>query len=93
MVRPDREPLRARVGADETYVGGPKPGRPGRGAGGKTPRGGRGPHASRLVAGAVESGRGLSRGRRLGDAGHARMRVAGKRRRQLFCWRAGAGIV
>jgi transposase-like protein len=55
MVRPDREPLNARVEADETYVGGPKPGKPGRGAAGKT-----------VVAGAVESGRGPSRGRRLG---------------------------
>jgi transposase-like protein len=55
MVRPDREPLCARVEADETYVGGPKPGKPGRGAAGKT-----------VVVGAVESGRGLSRGRRLG---------------------------
>lgn len=55
MVRPDREPLAARVEADETYVGGPRPGRPGRGAAGKT-----------RVAGAVESGRGKARGRRLG---------------------------
>jgi transposase-like protein len=55
MVRPAREPLGARVEADETYVGGPRPGRPGRGAAGKT-----------RVAGAVESGRGKARGRRLG---------------------------
>jgi transposase-like protein len=55
MVRPDRTPLSARVEADETYVGGPRPGRSGRGAAGKT-----------RVAGAVESGRGQSRGRRLG---------------------------
>ena len=59
MVRPDREGLSARVEADETYVGGPRPGKPGRGAGGKT-----------VVAGAVESGRGAdrrwARGRRLG---------------------------
>ena len=55
MVRPDREPLALRVEADETYVGGPKPGRPGRGAAGKI-----------KVAGAVESGRGKARGRRLG---------------------------
>src|SRR5687767_7628987 len=40
-------PERARVEADETYVGGPRPGAPGRGAAGKT-----------AVAGAVESGRG-----------------------------------
>jgi transposase-like protein len=55
MVRPERTPLSARVEADETYVGGPRPGRPGRGAAGKT-----------RVAGAVESGRGKARGRRLG---------------------------
>ena len=55
MVRPEREPLSLRVEADETYLGGPRPGRSGRGAGGKT-----------VVAGAVESGRGKARGRRLG---------------------------
>ena len=55
MVRPDREPLAERVEADETYVGGPRAGRPGRGAAGKT-----------RVAGAVESSRGKARGRRLG---------------------------
>jgi ISXO2-like transposase domain/Transposase zinc-ribbon domain len=55
MVRRDRQPLHDRVEADETYVGGAKPGRSGRGAAGKT-----------LVAGAVESGRGKARGRRLG---------------------------
>ncbi|MCE3247370.1 MAG: tnpA 3 [Geminicoccaceae bacterium] len=55
MVRPERTPLAARVEADETYVGGPRPGRSGRGAGGKT-----------VVAGAVESGRGKATGRRLG---------------------------
>jgi transposase-like protein len=55
MVRPERTPLSARVEADETYVGGPRPGRSGRGAGGKV-----------KVAGAVESGRGRARGRRLG---------------------------
>ena len=55
MVRPQRERLSQRVEADETYVGGPKPGRTGRGAGGKI-----------KVAGAVESGRGEARGRRLG---------------------------
>jgi transposase-like protein len=55
MVRPGRHPLSDRVEADETYVGGAKPGQPGRGAGGKT-----------LVAGAVETGRGKARGRRLG---------------------------
>jgi transposase-like protein len=55
MVRPQREPLSQRVEVDETYVGGPRPGKPGRGAAGKT-----------KVAGAVESGRGKARGRRLG---------------------------
>jgi transposase-like protein len=55
MVRPGRAPLSARVEADETYVGGPKPGKAGRGAAGKI-----------KVAGAVESGRGKARGRRLG---------------------------
>jgi transposase-like protein len=55
MVRPDRTPLSARVEADETYVGGPKPGKAGRGAAGKM-----------KVAGAVESGRGEAKGRRLG---------------------------
>src|ERR671927_645195 len=53
MVRPDREPLAGRVEADESYVGGPRPGKRGRGAAGKT-----------LVAGATE-GRRLG-GRRLG---------------------------
>jgi len=55
MVRPERTPLAAHIEADETYVGGPRPGRSGRGAGGKSG-----------VAGAVESGRGQARGRRLG---------------------------
>jgi transposase-like protein len=55
MVAPDRRKLAGRVEADETYVGAAKPGRPGRGAAGKA-----------KVAGAVESGRGKSRGRRLG---------------------------
>jgi transposase-like protein len=55
VVRPGREPLAGRVEADETYVGGPRPGKRGRGAAGKT-----------LVAGAVEAGRGEARGRRLG---------------------------
>src|ERR687883_752759 len=53
MVRPDREPLAGRVEADETYVGGLRPGKRGRGAAGKT-----------LVAGAVETDR--AGGRRLG---------------------------
>src|SRR3954468_11113399 len=55
MVRPDRQPLAGRAKADESYVGGPRPGKRGRGAAGKT-----------LVAGAVEAGRGKARGRRLG---------------------------
>jgi transposase-like protein len=55
MVRPERPPLAARVEADETYLGGPRPGKPGRGAAAKV-----------KVAGAVESGRGQARGRRLG---------------------------
>jgi transposase-like protein len=55
MVRPDRVPLAERVEADETLVGGARPGKRGRGAAGKT-----------VVAGAVESGRGKGRGRRLG---------------------------
>jgi transposase-like protein len=55
MVRPERTPLTARVEADETYVGGPRPGPGGRGAAGKI-----------RVAGAVETSRGQARGRRLG---------------------------
>lgn len=55
MVAPGRAPLVGRVEADETLVGGAKPGKPGRGAAGKT-----------VVAGAVEAGRGKGRGRRLG---------------------------
>src|SRR3954464_16012564 len=54
-VRPDRQPLAGRVEADESYVGGPGPGKRGRGAAGKT-----------LVGGAVEAGRGEARGRRPG---------------------------
>jgi transposase-like protein len=55
MVRPERSPLASRVEADESYVGGPRSGKPGRGAAGKV-----------KVAGAVESARGRARGRRLG---------------------------
>jgi transposase-like protein len=55
MVVPGRKPLSDRVEADETLVGGPRPGKPGRGAAGKT-----------VVAGAVESRRGQAHGRRLG---------------------------
>jgi transposase-like protein len=54
MVRPGRAALSAHIEADETYVGGAEPGKPGRG-GGKT-----------VVAGTVERGRGQARGRRLG---------------------------
>src|SRR5919202_643647 len=53
MVRPDRAPLAGRVEADETYVGGPRPGKRGRGAAGKT-----------LVAGAGEARGVPRRGRR-----------------------------
>ena len=62
MVVTDRKPLGQRVEADETLVGGARPGRPGRSAAGKT-----------LVAGAVESGRGKARGRRLGRLRLARL--------------------
>jgi transposase-like protein len=55
VVRPERTLPSARVETDETYVGGPRPGTPGRGAAGKV-----------KVAGAVETGRGQGRGRRLG---------------------------
>src|SRR3954465_14327900 len=55
MVRPDRQPLAGRLEAGETHVGGPRPGKRGRGAAGKA-----------LVGGAVEAGRGEARGRRLG---------------------------
>src|SRR3954471_19282599 len=66
MVRPDREPLAGRVEADETYVGGPRPGKRGRGAAGKALGGGGGAAGKALVGGAVEAGRGEARGRRLG---------------------------
>ena len=66
MVRPDRQKLRDRVEADETYLGGARPGRRGRGAAGKA-----------LVAGAVEAGRGKAKGRRLGRLRLARLPDAG----------------
>src|SRR5213080_4830420 len=44
MVRPDRQPLAGRVEADETLVGGAEPGKPGRGAAGKTVVAGEGYH-------------------------------------------------
>src|SRR3954469_13502731 len=62
MLRPDRKLLAGRVEADETLIGGPRPGKPGRGAAGKT-----------LVAGAVETGRGKAQGRRLGRLPLARL--------------------
>jgi transposase-like protein len=62
MVRSKREPLAERVEADETHVGGPRSGKPGRGAAGKS-----------LVAGAVETERGKARGRRLGRLRLARL--------------------
>ena len=55
MVAPGRKLLAGRVEADGTYLGAAKPGRAGRGADGKS-----------VVAGAIESGRGKARGRRLG---------------------------
>ena len=36
MVRPGRDRLSGTVQVDETYIGGPRPGKRGRGAGGKT---------------------------------------------------------
>src|SRR3954471_3259865 len=80
MVARDREPLGGRVEPDETLVGGARPGKPGRGAAGKTrarggrqdpgagrpARPGRGADGKTVVAGAVESGRGKGEGRRLG---------------------------
>lgn len=55
MVVPERKPLAQRVEADETLVGGARPGKPGRGAEGKT-----------VVAGAIEAAPGKGRKRRLG---------------------------
>ena len=55
MVAPDRKPLKARVEADETLVGGARARKPGRGTLGKT-----------VVAGAVEAAPGKGRKRRLG---------------------------
>ena len=58
MVRPGRKPLSDRVEADETYVGGARPGRPGRGAAGKPWSPGRSrPGAARREA-AVSAGSG-----------------------------------
>jgi transposase-like protein len=55
MIRPAREPLQERVEVDETHVGGARPGKPGRGAAGKT-----------VVVGAVEAKPGKGRKRPLG---------------------------
>ncbi len=55
MIRPEREPLQERVEVDETHVGGARPGKPGRGAAGKT-----------VVVGAVEAKPGKGRKRPLG---------------------------
>jgi len=55
MVRPDRDKIRGIVEADETYVGGPKAGRPGRGAEGKV-----------LVAAALEVPSSRERSSRVG---------------------------
>src|SRR5947209_6615610 len=68
MVRPDRQPLAGRVEADETYVGGPRPGKRGRGAAGQA-----------LVGGAGEAGRGPARGPPLGPP---RLRPADRAGRQ-----------
>src|SRR5690348_10165410 len=70
MVRPDREPLAGRVEADETYVGGPRPGKRGRGAGGKT-----------LVAAAVAAGQ--AGGRRPGPLRPAVVPRASAARREV----------
>lgn len=62
MVRPGRNHLEGRVEVDETFIGGPKEGKRGRGAGGKT-----------LVLVAVEGERGKRLGRvRFRIAGNAR---------------------
>jgi len=55
MVDPDRRRLEGDVEADETLVGGRKPGKRGRGAAGKT-----------VVAGAIEAARGEAKKRKLG---------------------------
>jgi transposase-like protein len=72
MVRPGRERLAERVEADETYVGGARPGKTGRGVG------------KRVVVGAVESGRGKARGRRLGRLRLAVLPDAGARSLEGF---------
>jgi len=61
MVRPERERIHGKVEMDETFVGAPKPGKPGRGAEGKT-----------IVLGAIEVL--SSRGKRI-RSGRLRMRV------------------
>ena len=64
MVAPERTPLRGRVEVDESYVGGPEPGRPGRGA-----------ETKMMIVGAVED-RG-DRGRE-NRAGRVRFRLVEK---------------
>ena len=61
MVRPDRDKIHGTVEVDETYVGGRKPGKGGRGAAGKT-----------IVVGAIEV---LSPGERAERAGRLRLRI------------------
>jgi ISXO2 transposase-like protein/transposase-like zinc ribbon protein len=73
MLRPGRAPLAGRVEADETLLGGPKPGKRGRGAAGKT-----------LLGGAVETGRGKARGRRLGRLRLAMLPDASARSLEAF---------
>jgi transposase-like protein len=68
FVRPDRERLAGTVEADETYIGGPEPGCPGRARGEK----------KLLIAGAVEvrgEGCGRSRLRPVDDAGAAELQT------------------
>jgi hypothetical protein len=86
----DRKPLAQRVEADETYVGGLRPGKPGRGAAGKA-----------LVVGAVETGRGKAKGRRLGRLRLARLPDASATSLEGFLaanvakpvpWRPTAGV-
>ncbi len=61
MVAPERTPLRGRVEVDESYVGGPEPGRPGRGA-----------ETKMVIVGAVEDRGDRERERR---AGRVRFRL------------------
>jgi transposase-like protein len=63
MVAPDREGLRGRVEVDETYIGGPEPGKGGRGALGKE-----------MVIGAVEVREGTRAGKAVTRPGRLRLR-------------------